>query len=81
MVARKYYNLMTFKVLVTFTSVVDDEHTYYAIVFLNPDNVKSKRLEISLKIHRKEAKIVYSGHHIEVGDKFLTLLTPSRRRF
>jgi len=27
---------MTFKVIVTIPSVVDDEHTYYAIVFLNP---------------------------------------------
>jgi hypothetical protein len=67
---------MTFKVIVTTPEVTDDEHIYYAIVFLNPGNVKSKRLEINLKTHLKEAEIVYDGHPIEVGDKFLTMLIP-----
>ena len=67
---------MTFKVIVTIPSVVDDEHTYYTIVFLNPGNVKSKRLEINLKTHRKEAEIVYDGSPIAIGDKFLTMLIP-----
>ena len=47
---------MTFKVIVTYPNVTDDEHIYYAIVFLNPGNVKSKRLDFNPKTDRKEAE-------------------------
>jgi hypothetical protein len=68
---------VTCKVIVTIPSVEGDEHTYYGIVFLNPGNVKSKRLEINVKTPRKEAGIVYDGSPIKIGDKFLTLLIPA----
>jgi hypothetical protein len=67
---------MTFKVIVTYPSVTDDEHQYWAIVFLTQGNVKSKRLEINVKTHRLEAEIVYDGSPIAVGERFLTILVP-----
>lgn len=50
-------------------------------IFLNPGNVKSKQLEYSSKTDRKEPKIVYDEHPIEIGDKFLTLLIPVEEGF
>ena len=64
---------MTKKIIVTNTGEDDDEHTYYAIVFIQPDITMSKRLELTGSKH--EATFTFwSSSPLEVGEKFLVIL-------
>jgi hypothetical protein len=63
------------KIIVRNTSQDDDEHTYYAIVFIQPDITMNKRLKFNNAIGKLEAKFTFwSESPLAVGEKFLVIL-------
>jgi hypothetical protein len=61
-----------FKVIVRKPSVDDDEHTYHAIVFINPNTIQEKTLAFSE--NRLQATFTFPSSIIPEGDKFAVCL-------
>lgn len=63
------------KIIVRNTSLDDDEHTYYTIVFIQPDITMNKRLKFNNSLGKDEAKFTFwSESPLAVGEKFLVVL-------
>lgn len=63
------------KIIVRKPSVDDDEHTYYAIVFIQPDITMNKRLKFNNSVGKLEARFTFwSESPLAVGEKFLVIL-------
>jgi hypothetical protein len=63
------------KIIVRNTSLEDDEHTYYAIIFIQPDITMNKRLKFNNSIGKLEARFTFwSESPLAVGEKFLVIL-------
>jgi hypothetical protein len=62
------------KIVVKNTSLDDDEHTYYAIIFIQPDITMNKRLRFSSSSGKLEATYTFTESPLSEGEKFLVIL-------
>ena len=65
---------MSFKVIITYPSVDDDEHTYYGMVFLRDGKSELKKLEYSSEHHDKRVEIVFDGNPVAPNENYLAVL-------
>ncbi|HYF99231.1 MAG TPA: hypothetical protein VD815_04000 [Candidatus Saccharimonadales bacterium] len=65
---------MSFKVIITYPSVDDDEHTYYGMVFLKDGKSKLKKLQFSSEHDDKRVEIAFDGSPVEPNENYLAVL-------
>ena len=66
---------MAKNIVVTNTTQEDDEHTYYAIIFIQPDITMKDRLRFRSSSGKLEAKFTFwSQNPLIVDEKFLVVL-------
>lgn len=65
---------MSFKVIITYPSVDDDEHTYYGMVFLRDGKSQLKKLQFSSENDDKRVEIVFDGSPVEPNENYLAVL-------
>lgn len=66
---------MTFKVILTYPSIDDDEHTYYGMVFLKNGQSQLKRLNV-VEDHKKKAVFTFDGSPVANNENYLAILLP-----
>jgi hypothetical protein len=65
---------MAFKVIITYPSVDDDEHTYYGMVFLKDGQSQLKELDYTVEDGDKRAIIVFDGTPVAPKENYLAIL-------